>query len=550
MKRYILLGFTLLYITLLYGQDYDYMFRLTLKDKGTSAFSIDRPEEFLSSKSIERRNKQGYKINESDIPISSDYLKEIEQTGGVLVAKSKWLNTVTVLCTDSLLVEKFLALPFVDSSMFVWRGTIYDNPREMMRDSIAHFPISIDTVRNYYGLGFPNIHTLNGEVLHNSGYKGQGMDIAVVDAGFNNLPFIEYLDNIHIKGYKNFVYNGDGYSINNRINQHGLNALSCIATNKPHRYVGTAPEADFWLLVSEDSRSEFPIEEDYWVSAMEYADSVGVDVVNTSLGYYKFDYPAIDADASEIDGKTRLISRAATKAVQKGMFLVCSAGNEGNGKWGKITSPADAAGVLTVGAMKMDSTIAPFSSRGYTADLRVKPDVVALGYYLPLINDEGKIVLKSGTSFSSPIMCGMVACLWQAFPTLTNMELLDIIQKSSNRYDHPDETFGYGIPNMEIAMQLADKFAKDKGVNRIAATENFRIESDGIGELRIIVLNDNLSDEFKVNLSKKVKNKNVNVLSDKFRGEQYQTKIKAKEKGVFNLKISGNDIEEMIQIYF
>lgn len=550
MKKYILLVFALLYITLLYGQDYDYMFRLTLKDKGPSSYSTDNPEEYLSAKAIERRKKQGIKIDETDYPISPDYMKQIEQAGYTVVAKSKWLNTVTILCTDSLMIDEAVKLPFIDSAMFVWRGTIYDNPKEKIRDSIPFFPMNIDTVSNYYGLGLPNIHTLNGEALHNAGYKGKGIDIAVIDAGFNNLPYIEYLDNIDVKGYENFVYNGDGYSIGNKINQHGLNALSCMATNKPHRYVGTAPEADFWLFVSEDSRSEYPIEEDYWVSAIEYADSVGIDVVNTSLGYYKFDYPALDADVVEIDGKTRLISRAAAKAAQKGMFLVCSAGNEGNGKWGKITSPADAPGVLTVGAIKMDSTIAPFSSKGYTADLRVKPDVVALGYYLPLINDEGKIVLKSGTSFSSPIMCGMVACLWQAFPTLTNKELLDVIQRSANRYDHPDEIFGYGIPDMEIAMQLAAEIADNKGVNRIAATENFRIESDAVGELRVIVLNSDLSGVYKVNLTRKVKNKDVTVLSDKFRGNRYVAKIKANGKDVYNLKISGKGIEDVVQVYF
>lgn len=550
MKRYLLLGITLLYTTFFYAQGYDYMFRLILKDKGETPYSTDKPEQFLSAKAIERREKQGIEINKSDLPISEEYLNEIKQLGCTIVAKSKWLNTVSIACADSLMIDNLNGLSFVDSAVFIWRGTIYDRAEKTERDSIPFFPMNIEPLTNYYGLGYVNIHTLNGEVLHNAGYKGENMDIAVIDAGFNNLPYIEYLDSINIKEYRNFVYNGDGYSIHNRINQHGLNSLSCMATNKPYRYVGTAPEANYRLYVSEDSRSEFPVEEDYWVSAIEHADSVGVDVVNTSLGYYKFDEPAISATYSEIDGKTRFISRAANEAVRKGMFLVCSAGNEGNDKWGKITSPADALGVLTVGAMKMDSTIAPFSSRGYTADLRVKPDVVALGYYLPLINDEGKIVLKSGTSFSSPVMCGLVACLWQAYPSLSNKELLEVIQKSSDRYDDPNEIYGYGIPNMEMAMQMAKEIADNKGRNRIAATENFRIESDGIGQFRIVVLKENPNGAYKITLTRKSKNKDIVVMSGNFAGEKYETQVNAGEKRVYHLKIKGKDIEDIIQIYF
>lgn len=551
MKRYILLVIALLCATFFYAQDYDYMFRLMLKDKGETSYSTDKPEQFLSPKAIERREKQGIKVNKSDLPISEEYLNGIKQLGGIIVAKSKWLNTVSILLDDSMKVSELERLPFVDSALFIWRGTIYDRPEKAETDSVPFFPMdTIKPLDNYYGLAFVNTHTLNGEALHNAGYKGKDIEIAVIDAGFNNLPYIEYLDSISIKEYRNFVYNGDGYSIHNRINQHGLNSLSCMATNKPHRYVGTAPEANYRLYVSEDSRSEFPVEEDYWVSAIEHADSVGVDVVNTSLGYYKFDDPAVSATYSEIDGKTRLISRAANEAIKKGMFLVCSAGNEGNDKWGKITSPADAIGVLTVGAMKMDSTIAPFSSRGYTADLRVKPDVVALGYYLPLINDQGKIVLKSGTSFSSPVMCGLAACLWQAYPSLSNKELLEVIQKSSDRYDDPNETFGYGIPNMEIAIQLAKGVADNKGRNRIAATEHFRIESDDIGQFRIVVLRGNPDDTYKITLTRKLKNKDVLVVSDNFTGEKYEAQVNAGEKRVYNLKIKGKDIEDTIQVYF
>lgn len=232
MKKYILLGFSLLYTVFAFSQDYDYMFRLTLKDKGDTQYSIDKPEQFLSAKAIERRQKQGYKIDQSDFPISDSYLAEIMQAGGTVVAKSKWLNTVSVLVSDSMMVNKLDSLPFVDSAMFIWRGTIYERPENVISDSIPFYPMDVKPQDDYYGYAAVNIKTLNGDKLHEAGYKGSGVDVAVIDAGFSNLPSIEYLDSINVEEYKNFVYNGDGYSIYNKINQHGLNSLSCMATNK------------------------------------------------------------------------------------------------------------------------------------------------------------------------------------------------------------------------------------------------------------------------------------------------------------------------------
>ena len=296
--------------------------------------------------------------------------------------------------------------------------------------------------------------------MHDAGFKGKGMTIAVIDAGFNHLPQIEMLNNLDIKGYKGFVYENE--DLFNNANQHGLNVLSCIGTNKPMQFVGTAPEAGFWLFGSEDSRSEFPIEEDYWATAIEYADSVGVDVVNTSLGYNNFDKPAKSYTHKDLDGKTALISRAADKASQKGMLVVISAGNSGDSEWRKITPPSDAVNVLTVGAIQQDSSIVGFSSRGLTADLRIKPDVMALGLGAATIDDKGHVSSKAGTSFSSPIMCGMVACLWQAFPALTNREIVNIVRESSDNFETPDQDYGYGLPDMGKAMSLAQSLVEKK----------------------------------------------------------------------------------------
>lgn len=452
MKKYFLFLIAYAIACSLYSSDYEYKFRLTLKDKGQTTYSIDKPEEFLSPKAIERRAKYGIKIDESDLPISSQYLQEIEDQGGVIVAKSKWNKTVAVHVEDSSMVQLFKALPFVEEAKFVWR----DFPRITISrvDSIESYPMLEDSIGdNYYGYAYDNIKMLNGDTLHNNGFKGEGITIGVIDAGFNNFDKIEYLNNIEVLGYKSFVYEKD--NLFSQKNQHGTNVVSCIATNRPNRHVGTAPHAKFWLLGSEDSSSEFPIEEDYWATAIEYADSVGVDVVNTSLGYTNFDYPAESFNRKELDGKSALISRAAHMASKKGIFLVISAGNSGRKEWSKVSSPADAEGILTVGSVMRDSIISPFSSRGLTADLRIKPDVVALGSNSVLIDDEGKISQKSGTSFSSPIMCGIVACLWQAYPALTNYELLEVLRESGDRFEDPSTIYGFGIPDMKKAMKQA-----------------------------------------------------------------------------------------------
>lgn len=478
MKKIILLIFLLVSVSIIWGQDIEYKFRLTLSDKGRAGFSIDKPGMFLSRKAVERRVKQNVKVDETDLPVSQEYLRLIEAAGCKVVTCSKWLNTVCVNCEDSLSVCKLEALPFVASVKFVWKG-LNEPEKTMPKDTLApYYPISENTLdEQYYGQGLKNTVLENGDKLHRIGYKGKGIDIAVIDAGFNNLPYIEFLDNINVIGYKSFIY--DKKNLFRNTNEHGLNVLSCMAANKPYRFVGTAPEANYLLLMCEDSRSEYPVEEDYVVAALEYADSAGMDIVNISLGYHRFDAPSDSMSHDMLDGRTLFVSRAVTNAVRKGMFLVCSAGNEGDKPWGKLTPPADAKGVLTVGAMDRDSVVVPFSSRGYSADLRIKPDIVALGKYVSLINRKGKMAIKSGTSFASPIMCGLVACLWQAYPGLTNKELLEIIRQSADAYDNPDQSYGYGVPDMGKAMKLAEKRILEDKSRRIGFKDKLRTGTDG-----------------------------------------------------------------------
>lgn len=478
MKKLILIFALFLPVSASFAQKkmYDYKFRLLLKDKGETKYTTEKPEDFLSEKSILRRQRQKIAVDSTDLPISDAYLRMIENAGSVVVAKSKWLKTVSVHCEDSAKVEELKSLPFVKDAVFVWRGERQGIDKNVYSDSVRLLCNNEVVFGNRYAYALDNIKPFDGRALHKAGFKGKGIDIAIIDAGFSHLPNIELLDNIDIKGYKGFVYGKE--DIFNTGSQHGLNVLSCIATNKPMLFIGTAPEASFWLFGSEDERSEYPIEEDYWATAIEYADSVGVDVVNSSLGYTNFDYPAKSYTHKDLDGKTAFISCAANIASNKGMLLVCSAGNSGNDSWGKISFPADAFGVLTVGAIKRDSLVTGFSSCGFTADLRVKPDVVALGDNSVVVRNNGQISYASGTSFSSPITTGIVACLWQAFPELTNKELISIIQQSSDNYDDPNEKYGYGIPNMPRAMELAQKVVIQKRKNVDGHSAYFRIEPD------------------------------------------------------------------------
>lgn len=434
----------------------DYKFRLVLKDKGTSSHTLNKPETFLSEKAIQRRQKRNIAIDNSDLPISEDYLNQIEKIGCKIVSKSKWLNTVTVHCVDYFLIDNYKNLPFVHSAEKVWEG-----PRENLTEKGKYKDIpqrvSNNTTNNKldYGGAASNININNGQVLHENGFKGAGIDIAVIDAGFLNLKNNPAFKNVNIKGAKSFVYeNDDPYAVD----MHGVWVSSCMAVNQPGTYVGTAPEANYWLLRSEDQSSEQHVEEDYWASAAEFADSVGVDIINSSLYYgpESFYDPAYKFE--EMDGKTTFATRAANIAANKGILIVNCAGNDRS--W--VGSPADSPHVLTVGAVYDNRRVAYFTSWGVTVDGRMKPDVMALGGGAWVIGESGVGETRSGTSYSSPILCGLAACLWQAYPQLSNKELMDVIRKSGDRINTPVIPYGYGIPDMKKAMEIAKEIKKSR----------------------------------------------------------------------------------------
>lgn len=437
-----------------------YRFRIYLKDKGRSGFSLDKPEDFLSEKAICRRLKKNISITESDLPIAKAYMDSLATVDVEPVVHSKWLGTVVVESKDSLVADKLAALSIVDSVKWVWKGGVSGGMSEI-REIPGLITSDDKPLDEPYGYAYKQIKMLNGIKLHSKGFKGKGITVAVIDAGFNNVDRLGAFEKLNLLGTRNFVDRDESVF---ESDDHGTKVLSCMAANLSGLMVGTSPEASYWLIKSEDSRSEFPVEEDYWAAAVEFADSVGVDVISSSLGYFTYDAEDMEYNHTALDGKTALISRVASIASEKGMLLFCSAGNEGNGSWGKITFPSDAPGILTVGSITADKKKSAFSSIGFTADYRVKPDVVALGTGSCVLDIKGNIRYVNGTSFSTPILAGLGVCLWQALPWLSNHEIMDLLKQNSSQYKRPDAELGYGIPDVYKAYKVEINNASSSGI--------------------------------------------------------------------------------------
>lgn len=421
----------------------NYKFRIYLKDKAVHAYSANSPEAFLSKNAIDRKQRMGSVIDESDFPISTAYLDTLRLIGTKIITSSKWFNTTVVESKDSCIINKLKILSFVDSVKCVWKGPTDDLP--IQSSDTARLFANEKPLKSVYGYAEEQIKLHNGQSLHKDGFRGKGIRIAVIDAGFMHVDRIGAFDSLQLAGSYNFVSPQENVFY---ADSHGTKVLSCLAANLPGVMVGTAPQAEYWLLKSEDNRSEFPVEEDYWIAAVEFADSVGVDIITSSLGYFSFDNPSMEYGKEALDGKTALISQAASKAEQKGLLLLSSAGNEGSSEWEKTTFPADAPTIITVGAITKEKIRSTFSSKGYTSDLRVKPDVVAMGTDCCVIDEFGNIRYANGTSFATPILAGLAACLWQALPQLNNNEIRKLLTEVSHQYNQPDVELGYGIPDV------------------------------------------------------------------------------------------------------
>jgi len=425
------------------------------KDKPAQAEFLENPLKMLSQRAINRREKAAIPLDVLDVPVSLEYIKTISNQLEIKVlAKSKWMNAVHIQGTVSSISE-LLNLNFVASVYFANRELQQKNEIKKplsQRDQSSKLAVEL---AGDYGKSIEQLAMLKGEVLHQEGFKGKGMHIAVMDAGFPTVDqqegFRHLFENNQLLGGYNFVdRNTDIYSRH----PHGQMVLSTMAGKLENAYLGTAPEASYYLFITEDAENESPLEESLWVEAAEKADSLGVDIINTSLGYTTFDNATYNYTYSDLDGATAFMSKGANIAFSRGIFLVNSAGNSGSSSWKYIGVPADAEGVLSVGAVNSLGEIAGFSSYGPSTDGRIKPDVCAQGEGAYVINTNGTVATANGTSFSSPIMAGMVACLWQANPTVSNIKLMSAIKESAHLFERPTAQEGYGIPNFEEAMDL------------------------------------------------------------------------------------------------
>ena len=419
-------------------------------DKAGSAFSIDKPAAFLSQRAIERRQRQGISIKEQDLPVQESYISALTNLGVTCFYRSRWMNGVLVQ------MEKRL-LPGVQKLRFV-RNVEYVAPGVMSTPGRGGVSISFGTPAKN---DFQN-QMLGIDRMHADGYRGKGVLIGVFDGGFRKVSKLPVFNHLFAdrRILYTFDYTANEENVENTVFDHGTKVLSVLAADKPGQFTGTAPQASYILATTEEGTSEYRIEEYNWLFAAEKADSAGVDIINTSLGYSVFNDARMNYTKSEMDGKTTVISRAVNRAFERGILLLTSAGNTGrNPNWDTILAPADSPNTLAIGAVNLTSDRTLFSSKGPTADGRVKPDLMALGFGTVVMGATGTFTFASGSSFSSPLVTGLAAGLWQAYPELTAAQLLDVLRRSGDNYQNPDNELGYGIPGYVKALKLADEIS-------------------------------------------------------------------------------------------
>jgi serine protease AprX len=426
-----------------------------LKDKTGTEFKISEPGKFLSPRSLNRRTTQKINITTRDLPPSATYVNQIKATGVKILGSSKWLNAILLEATPTQLTS-IKALPFVVSV----DGNTSINGLRMAGPVKNKWENSTEIDFNY-GTALPQIQQLGADEMHKKDITGKGILVGVFDSGFDRANTIDalkivfsekrVLDTYDFVDKKINVYDEDG---------HGTSVLSCIGANLTGKLIGTAPDASFVLYRTEDVYSESRIEEVYWLFAAEKADSIGVDVINSSLGYTTFDNAAQDYKYADMTGDKTICARAADFAVGVGISVVVSAGNDGTKPWKYVATPADADSVISVGAVDVNGNISSFSSFGPNFKKNIKPELVARGSGTIVATGTNGIGGANGTSFSSPVMAGFVASFKSAYPRIPAMKIREILIKSANLYLTPNERFGYGLPSFKKAAALADEYMK------------------------------------------------------------------------------------------
>jgi len=489
MKKLLLL-FLLFASSIAFSQEAAWVY---FTDKPNEATYLANPLTMLTQRSIDRRTRQNIALDSKDVPVSSSYINSLDNTAGITVmAKSKWLNAVYVIGSQSAIQLLKSTFTFISSIDFATNNLTSLRSNKEKTKKLSKFE---KTTTNFnYGDSFIQINMLHGDYLHQQNFTGTGMIIAVLDAGFPGVnifsAFQRMRTNNQILGGYNFVDRSTNFY---KRSWHGAAVLSTMAGFVDGSLVGTAPDAKYYLFITEDDNNETPLEESLWVEAAERADSLGVDVINTSLGYTTFDPTYDDYTYADMNGSTTFISRGAEIAFSRGMILVNAAGNEGdvNNPWHYISAPADAPSVLSIGAVDASMNAASFSGYGPTSDRRTKPDVSAMGVSSILINNLGNVDKGSGTSFASPIIAGLVACLWQAHPNATNAQITQAIKNTGSLFPSSDAQLGFGIPNFQTAfttLAVADENSVQKmGIYPNPVRTELHINTGGLENITVNV---------------------------------------------------------------
>lgn len=474
-KRAVLLLPTMVFLALagvLSAQSSQRKWWVEFTDKAGTPFCTCRPSEFLSARALERRARANIPVTETDLPVNPAYLRALTDRGARLHNRSRWLNAATIIA-DSTTALHLRSLPFVRKVVYLGPDITIKNPPDRpakTRKPLKQIP-EIPGVDNLYGYAALQNSQLGLPALHAAGHRGKGIWIAVMDGGFANVDTMPFFDSLALQGRLfpgwDFVER-DGAVYESA--QHGTSVLSVMGADLPGFFVGTAPDATYFLLKTEDTGGEYPVEEANWIAGAEWADSIGVDIVNASLGYTVFNDTTLGHWYYELNGHTAIGSRGAAIAASTGMIICNSAGNSGDEPWKHLGVPADAPGVLAVGAVTHDGRYAKFSSTGPTADGRIKPDLVAPGDGVVVAGEYGtQLGLSSGTSLASPMLAGAIASLWSAFPGKTALEITGALYQSADQSANPDNLRGYGLPDLTRAWLTLGGYLSEDTPNNAGA---------------------------------------------------------------------------------
>ena len=440
-------------------------------DKNGTPYSVDNPLEFLSQRALDRRAMRGMAVNEDDLPVSPTYVAGLTATGAFVKWTSRWGNLAIVCATDNV-IQQISELPYVDSIVYIkpsLKKIQSQNHNNSKWDNEFYHEYSGGHNRVDYGVASAQIEQINGVPVHNAGYRGEGILIAVIDAGFRNLNQIPEFQPLFESGrvvFEKDIVEIGGNIYSSSTHTHGTAVTSTMAVNNPGSFVGTAPDASYAFIRTEDGSTEYLVEEYNWIVGAEMADSLGADIINSSLGYSTFDDPEMQIPYSQMDGNTCISSIAVKRLTERGVHVVVSAGNSnGDEEWPWIGTPADAVEAMAIAAVDPQGNIASFSSLGPNGAGDPKPNVAACGLYCTVINANGTIEYSAGTSISSPITCGMVACLVQASPTTTPAEMMDIVQQHADRYPNTSIYYGYGIPDFGASLNDLDGISDNENLS-------------------------------------------------------------------------------------